>query len=1102
MRKAVKKLLSRVIKPKRSPWPRPKDSIGRRIHSMKGRTCWVATGPAREAFDTLADDIKACLEDCAEPVPHSDFITWSIYMFGRSPEKAYPVILFVCEDLQTREKAQQTIKNSGILERYPGLQTGHAPSAPESSSPKMYAAEFIENQEVSDEVISPPMNLIKISGNHLMVTTHLGNDSLTRLATIGGVIRHQNDVYIFSASHPLDIAAPQDTKGSEEMPSWRWITEDDNNSEASDDCDETIVDEKQAREMSPDDLPKACSHSEVQSYAHLVTRKAVENGSTAGLKHFHEAAKPNTRFGALQTPPWTKESSVVRSTELDYAVFKIAGFDPFTVNADTNRTPSVSRHTSVISTGPKDTKVVACTRSRGLVTGRLDETPSYARLPNCKTYQEVYTARFEEPLSKGDCGAWVLDIKTGGLYGHIVAGSGPRGVAYIMSAHNVFADVKERVGESSNADLTLEAFWPYDACHSKAKPTRSNVPPTTELPAYVDAEPQLFGAMGHFGLDKAQVFEKSSHVPSSRVQERAKTTIVEENKVQKEDDSENQWKSISSTNCALADRFEDTGYVDSLMTLNAEGDVLRVFMCGHDDRYSNMEYSPARKVLDYCYGVSDRSIREHSAEMKSRDQFVALLDDRVFVEGIGQTTGPGCPLTAYDLFRELSKPRWQNTNHYQAAMSSTERRLIFITNVDRWTVHALARTASCLQASALRDALCKHLGFETFLGTSSLQAKSSHIQLSFHLPYYAWRRGPEPKQDHRKNTDGVSLRHHQDVSFLDWSTHEARGFLYEAQVSCVVTGLDDSWWVGYCFVDTYFDAGGEGDDNIGDYHEMLEDDYEADPSTLGWGDTSRLHDPRHYFLLVVSTRLERVKLEWEQVVYKLKESARHFDTNGRHALFLSTSQISRDPKQHRKLKDSIDWTVQITTLSKKLLSALTRTIGTCKMFRDGNPPFFKDLAANGEQSLQAIRKTLLELDSLKESLQDQVLYGEDHRRTIELYLLLTQREEVAGGERAVSTLTSSMMLYISPIALTAGLFSMDPPVLPFHKNIAAFVGMLMLFMGLGSIIQSASSGQLSRVWRVAAPPWNFKCETLKLKRGELFGRRTRAARKYWEGWPV
>jgi hypothetical protein len=42
----------------------------------------------------------------------------------------------------------------------------------------------------------------------------------------------------------------------------------------------------------------------------------------------------------------------------------------------------------------------------------------------------------------------------------------------------------------------------------------------------------------------------------------------------------------------------------------------------------------------------------------------------------------------------------------------------FVTDLDRWSIYALIGTASYYQAFALREALYKHLAFETFIGVT------------------------------------------------------------------------------------------------------------------------------------------------------------------------------------------------------------------------------------------------------------------------------------------------------------------------------------------------------------------------------------------------
>lgn len=50
-------------------WPEPEKSAGDLIKTIGGkRSCWKAEGPAREAFKTLAEEIKAHLESCMKSI--------------------------------------------------------------------------------------------------------------------------------------------------------------------------------------------------------------------------------------------------------------------------------------------------------------------------------------------------------------------------------------------------------------------------------------------------------------------------------------------------------------------------------------------------------------------------------------------------------------------------------------------------------------------------------------------------------------------------------------------------------------------------------------------------------------------------------------------------------------------------------------------------------------------------------------------------------------------------------------------------------------------------------------------------------------------------
>jgi len=154
------------------------------------------------------------------------------------------------------------------------------------------------------------------------------------------------------------------------------------------------------------------------------------------------------------------------------------------------------------------------------------------------------------------------------------------------------------------------------------------------------------------------------------------------------------------------------------------------------------------------------------------------------------------------------------------------------------------------------------------------------FQLAFHLPYYVWRESPEAREYHRRDANGRPLRQSRDVSFLDWTSSGPSSFLYEAQISGLVAGTDETKWTAYAFVDNYFDVDGEGKETVASYHEDsldVEEGMLMDPLTLGTCAVDMpIWNPRSYFLMVFRVRLNQVKGEWQKLVRKIKESIREY----------------------------------------------------------------------------------------------------------------------------------------------------------------------------------------------------------------------------------
>jgi hypothetical protein len=90
-----------------------------------------------------------------------------------------------------------------------------------------------------------------------------------------------------------------------------------------------------------------------------------------------------------------------------------------------------------------ETTVRTIPASATMMLGTLDTIPEYLQIPGVTKLQEVYAANFESVLAPGDSGSWVYNAEGDILHGHIVAGVPEDGLALIVPAHLVFADLVE-----------------------------------------------------------------------------------------------------------------------------------------------------------------------------------------------------------------------------------------------------------------------------------------------------------------------------------------------------------------------------------------------------------------------------------------------------------------------------------------------------------------------------------------------------------------------------------------------------------------------------------------------------------------------------------
>jgi len=312
--------------------------------------------------------------------------------------------------------------------------------------------------------------------------------------------------------------------------------------------------------------------------------------------------------------------------------------------------------------------------------------------------------------------------------------------------------------------------------------------------------------------------------------------------------------------------IRETNFFEARKELNTKGDELEVF-------FEDPEANPSRSALEvvgkFCRGVELKDIiKKRGTSGTSRKVW---LDERCSIsdlEGSGDLEESGekrqqnNPLTAFGLYNALMMPRYD-----QEKLPDAARRLIYISDLDPECIYALVATASSHQAPVLGNAIYQHLNLQTSIEVNFPTDGYSTFALALNLPFFLLRDvGPEQTET---ETNTKPQRIWTDLDFLELEGGDARAQetkrtwgMYEAHMSCVVSGTDDHRWVGYGFFDAEID---------GLLHDMSELDLSMDQIAFGsFKADPPVWRPRDYWLKVFEKRIDQVMREWEYLVHKLE----------------------------------------------------------------------------------------------------------------------------------------------------------------------------------------------------------------------------------------
>ncbi|KAB8225606.1 hypothetical protein BDV33DRAFT_231018 [Aspergillus novoparasiticus] len=224
--------------------------------------------------------------------------------------------------------------------------------------------------------------------------------------------------------------------------------------------------------------------------------------------------------------------------------------------------------------------------------------------------------------------------------------------------------------------------------------------------------------------------------------------------------------------------------------------------------------------------------------------------------------------------------------------------------------------------------------------------------LEFHLPHYVLRPSQTKFQDRR------GLRKHR---FFRPPRSNDSDCIYEAQLSLVVSGVDDYFWTACFCEDSYF----RGKNPIPDY---LEDKVDGPSFGLRMSKYP-IWDPRYYFLFILSIRMSQVAMEWAVIVGTLEG---HLDKHGE----IDEDSIDHFLEDEPSLLKTKEYTWILCTL-RRLRNSLARLIATWTAFDINNSVYF-NLDTDGalydkfRECFQQIRQSTAELATQQMVLEQRI----------------------------------------------------------------------------------------------------------------------------------
>jgi len=138
------RFLGKLLPQPRPTWPNPEESVGELRYSSKNQNYWDTKGPALESLAPLKEEIKDLLNLYSDNITKKEPVSllFDIFMIGRLKQTSCPTLIVICAKKEPRNRASKIIRESQLLDNYPGVLLGacsHHPRHPKSNPPQYIA---------------------------------------------------------------------------------------------------------------------------------------------------------------------------------------------------------------------------------------------------------------------------------------------------------------------------------------------------------------------------------------------------------------------------------------------------------------------------------------------------------------------------------------------------------------------------------------------------------------------------------------------------------------------------------------------------------------------------------------------------------------------------------------------------------------------------------------------------------------------------------------------------------------------------------------------------------------------------------------------------